>query len=47
MTVLRTELADSLRHIGWDDVDWIAWRCFYEAGRTPRAAVDRALERDL
>jgi hypothetical protein len=45
--VLRAELADTLRHIGLDDVDWVAWRRFYEAGRTPQAAVDRALERDL
>jgi hypothetical protein len=45
--VLRVELADTLRHITLDDVDWEAWRCFYEGGRTPRAAVNRALERDL
>jgi hypothetical protein len=45
--VLRAELADTLRHIGLDDVDWGAWRVFYESGRTPRAAVNRALERDL
>ena len=47
VAVLRVELADTLRHIGMLDVDWAAWRCYYEAGRTPRAAVARALERDL
>ena len=47
VAVLRAELADSLRSIRAIDVDWPAWRCYYEAGRTPRAAVARALERDL
>ncbi len=47
VAVLRVELADTLRHITPDDVDWGAWRCFYDAGRTPQAAVNRALERDL
>jgi hypothetical protein len=49
VAVLRVELADAdtLRHIAPEDVDWAAWRCFFEAGRTPQGAVNRALERDL
>jgi hypothetical protein len=30
-----------------DDVDWVAWYGLYLEGRTPRSAVNRALERDL
>jgi hypothetical protein len=47
VTLLRTELSDTLRHIGLDDVEWDAWRCLFEAGHSPQAAVNRALERDL
>jgi hypothetical protein len=36
-----------LHHISIDDVDWTAWRCFYEQRKTPRASIERALERDL
>ncbi len=45
--LLRTELADTQPRISLDDVDWPAWQRFFEDGRTPRSAVDRALERDL
>lgn len=45
--VLQAELMGCLPAIGRGDVDWDAWRQFYEAGRTPRQAVNRALERDL
>jgi hypothetical protein len=47
LAVLRAEFAEALQHIGFEDVDWAAWRSFYNDGRTPRAAVDRALERDF
>ncbi len=45
--LLHAELIGALPEIGPDDVDWDAWRPFYEAGRTPRQAVNRALEKDL
>jgi hypothetical protein len=45
--LLRHELEESLRHISLDDVDWPSWSNFYLEGRSPRAAIDRALERDL
>ena len=47
IAVLRTDFAEVLHQISLDDVDWDSWRTFYEEGRTPRAAVDRALERDF
>ena len=45
--MLGAELEESLHHVSLDDIDWTAWRNFYLEGRSPRAAVDRALERDL
>lgn len=47
LAVLRADSIGVLQKIDLDDVDWDAWRSFYNEGRTPRAAVDRALERDL
>jgi len=47
LQVLRTELQGLAHHLRVDDVDWSSWQAFYEQGRTPRSAVDRALERDL
>jgi hypothetical protein len=32
--------------VEFDEVDWSSWRIYYEQGRTPKAAIDRALERD-
>jgi hypothetical protein len=45
--LLRTDFHEVLQEIGIDDIDWPSWRIFFIEGRTPRAAVDRALERDL
>jgi hypothetical protein len=47
LAVLRADFIGVLQKIDLDDVDWDAWRNFYNEGRTPRSAVDRALERDL
>ena len=44
---LRADFAELLQQIGLDDVDWESWRAFYNDGRTPRAAINRALERDF
>ena len=46
LTRLRTEYSELLEPIGLEDVDWESWRPFYDDGRTPQAAIDRALERD-
>jgi hypothetical protein len=45
--LLQSDFSEALQHIGLDEVDWPAWRTFYNEGRTPRAAIDRALERDF
>jgi hypothetical protein len=34
-------------HIGLEDIDWPSWRVFFQQGKSPRAAIERALERDL
>ena len=47
LILLQSECVEALRHISIDDVDWVAWRCFYDQGKTPRASIDRALQRDL
>jgi len=47
LQLLRAELREVLDVITVDDVGWEAWREFYDQGRTPRAAVNRALERDF
>jgi hypothetical protein len=45
--LLRADLPELATGIDLEDVDWPSWRSFYNEGRSPRAAIDRALERDL
>ena len=47
VAILRRDFREALDHICLKDVDWPAWLRFYLEGRSPSAAVDRALERDL
>jgi hypothetical protein len=47
VAVLQGDLKDLLHEISFDDVDWPSWYRFFMEGRSPRAAVMRALERDL
>ncbi len=47
LAILRRDFREALDQISLEDVDWPAWLRFYLEGRTPSAAVDRALERDL
>jgi hypothetical protein len=47
LQLLRAELREVLDVITIDDVGWESWRELYDQGRTPRAAVNRALERDF
>jgi hypothetical protein len=44
---LRADFSEVLQFIGMEEVDWDSWRNFYIEGRTPKSAVDRALERDF
>jgi hypothetical protein len=47
VALLRKDFGGELKQIAVDDVDWQSWRDLYTQGRTPRAAIERALERDL
>ncbi len=47
LSQLRTDFSELLQQIGLDDVDWESWRPLYNDGRSPQAAVNRALERDF
>ena len=47
VAVLRTDFHDVVSDIRSEDVDWDAWRPLYDEGRSPHAAVSRALLRDL
>ena len=47
LTLLRADVSGVLRSIQLDEVDWEAWHSFYVEGRSPRAAIDRALARDF
>jgi hypothetical protein len=44
---LQGDFEELLQHISLEDVDWASWLQFYRQGRSPRSAVDRAMERDL
>jgi hypothetical protein len=47
IAVMRKEFGAFLPEISLDDVDWPSWQKFFVEGRSPRAAVLRAFERDL
>ncbi|HTV80079.1 MAG TPA: hypothetical protein VMF03_17645 [Steroidobacteraceae bacterium] len=47
LALLRADVSGVLRSIQIDEVDWDAWHSFYVEGRSPRAAIDRALARDF
>jgi hypothetical protein len=47
VAALRAELEEVIHQVSIDDVDWVAWYGLYLEGRSPEAAVSRALERDL
>jgi hypothetical protein len=47
VTLLRSDFHGELAAIAVDDVDWPSWHPFFVQGRSPRAAIDRALERDV
>ena len=45
VALIRLDFREVLQNIDEDDVDWYAWRPLYEAGRSPKAAVDSAFLR--
>jgi hypothetical protein len=46
VALIRLDFREVLQDVGDDDIDWDAWRPLYEAGRSPKAAVDCAFLRD-
>jgi hypothetical protein len=47
VALLRADVIGVLHSIELDDVNWDAWRDLYVEGRSPRAAIERALARDF
>jgi hypothetical protein len=47
VSLLKGDFEQALQDISLEDIDWGSWRVFYEQGRSPRGAIERALERDL
>jgi hypothetical protein len=47
LEAVRLMLCELVAPLDLSDIDWDAFRPFYEQGRSPQAAVDRAFERDL
>ncbi|MEP6548159.1 MAG: hypothetical protein ABJD53_11900 [Gammaproteobacteria bacterium] len=47
VALLRGDFGDTLQVSSIDDVDWPSWQGLYVQGRSPRSAIERALERDL
>ena len=44
--LLRRDFEDLLGLISIEEIDWPAWHPYYQQGRTPRSAIERALELD-
>ena len=47
VALLKNDFGDALQVISIDDIDWPSWQGLYAQGRSPRSAIERALERDL
>jgi hypothetical protein len=48
VTLLQKDFGgEALRDICLEDIDWPSWQRFYLQGKSPRAAIEQALERDL
>ena len=45
--LLRADFLLELQDITAEDIDWVSWQPYYVQGRSPRQAIERALERDL
>jgi len=45
--LLRRDFEEVVGPISIDDIDWPAWQHYYQQGRSPRSAIERALELDL
>lgn len=47
VAIIRYDFSGVLADVKDDDIDWDAWRPWYDEGRSPQFAVDCAFVRDL
>ena len=47
VAIIRFDFAEVLADVTDRDIDWDAWRSFFDEGRSPQVAVDCAFLRDL
>jgi hypothetical protein len=45
--LLKRDFEEILGQISTEEIDWPAWHPYYQQGRSPRSAIERALELDL
>jgi hypothetical protein len=45
VALIRQDFHNVLADVSSEDIDWDAWRSLYDAGCSPREAVDRAFLR--
>lgn len=45
--LLQRDFEGLLGHISIEEIDWAAWHPYHQQGRSPRSAIERALELDL
>ncbi|HEY6641779.1 hypothetical protein [Povalibacter sp.] len=47
VAAIRSDFPEVLQDIGENDIDWDAWRAYYDRGRSPQQAVDDAFLRTV
>jgi hypothetical protein len=47
VAVIREHFGEILNEVGDEDIDWESWRPLFEAGHSPKAAVEAAFLRAL
>jgi hypothetical protein len=47
VALLRHDFLRELQSMTIDDIDWPSWQRLYYKGKSPRQAIETALERDL
>ena len=45
--LLRSDRLQELQVSSLDDVDWLTWQPYFSQGKSPRQAIEQALERAL
>ena len=47
VAAIRSDFPEVLQDIGENDIDWDAWRVYYDQGHSPQQAVDHAFLRNV